>query len=421
MKIKLIVASIIGLVLLILSAIIGGVYLSPHNSHELIVATISLTVALLALAVGVFTYFSIDEVNAISRMDGNVMENPRYHPNLLKYFLHFRQTKLEDSGNELIKYMEELFSHKIKSGARLADNVQEIADMLVLVPFLIRSNDTTTSTNQKKRMVTLIKKMKSRVSEFESISDGSCKLLNETVDLIDSVFTYQTFEHANGKNSSKLMEIRGSLFINPATCVLYYDYLGLYFLRRASDIISNYQDIKSVKEKIEMVRSCNRDDLSLAKMYALKASEVFRHAKENAGDDMMWSACTCFNIARAEYMIQQINVVLEEDVDNKWEKYANESIRGWITLNKIIAEHLGAEDQVSWLQQALISQENKMHLTKIIYQMMDNQSLTDYNGKEWIKPKDYAQVEESSLFRNLPQNDPQARTDSLVREIKNMV
>ena len=413
----------IGTALLVLSAVIGDVFLYPHNSHELIVATVSLAAALLALMVGVFTYYSIDEVNAISRMDGNVMENPRYHPNLLKYFLHFQQTEQTDSGDAVIQYMEELFSRKIKSGARLADNVQEIADMLVLVPFFIKSENKEIAAGQKKRVVSLIKKMKSRVNEFESISDGSCKLLNETVDLIDSVFTYQTFEHVDGDKSFKLMEIRGSLFINPATCVLYYDYLGLYFLRRASDIICNQQDNLPIREKIERTRNCNRDDLSMAKVYALKAAEAFKEAKKNATGDMMWSACTGFNIARAEYMSKQINAALGEEYNEGWEKYANESIREWITLNKLIAEHLKASKnkKETWLQRALISQEDKMHLTKIIYQMMDHQALTDYNGKEWIKPEDYVQVVDSTLFRRIPEKDPQARTDTLVQEIKSMV
>lgn len=410
----------IGVIVIILSALIGTL-LHPQSSHELIVATISLAVAFLALLIGSFTYFSIDEVNAISHMDGNVMENPRYHPNLLKYFLQFQQVSLEDTSKMLIEYMEKLFSHNIKSGAHLADNVQEVADMLVLVPFLIKSNEKQVSAIQEKRVVSLITKIKSRVNDFASISDGSCKLLNETVNLIDAVFAYQTMEHADGKESFKLLEIRGSLFINPATRVLYYDYLGLYFLRRASSIISNQEKKLSIKDKIERVRNSSREDLSMAKVYAVKASEAFKEAKENAGSDMMWGACASFNIARAEYMIKQINTALGEGRNNSWEEYANESIRGWITLNKIIAEHLANNEQVSLLQQALISQENKMHLIKIIYQMMDNENLTDYNGKNWIDKENYASLIDTTLFQRIPKEDPQARTDLLKAEITQML
>lgn len=412
----------LGVIVIIISALIGAL-LHPQSSHELIVATISLAVAFLALLIGSFTYFSIDEVNAISRMDGNVMENPRYHPNLLRYFLQFREVSLEKSSEELIEYMEKLFDKEIKSGAHLADNVQEITDMLVLVPFLIKSSSKEISAQQNERVIKLIAKMKSRVSEFESVSDGSCKLLNETVDLIDAVFSYQTMEHADGKESFKLLEIRGSMFINPATYVLYNDYKGLYFLRRASSIISGHKEKLSIREKIEKVRNCSRDDLSMAKVYAKKASEAFREAKENAGNDMMWGACTSFNIARAEYMLKQINMVLGEESNNNWDEFADESIRGWITLNKIIAEHLAFDDnkQVSWLQQALISQENKMNLTKIIYQMMDNQNLTDYNGKKWIEKENYPSLFDTALFHRLPKEDPQARTDSLINEIKYMI
>ena len=355
-------------------------------------------------------------------MDGNVMENPRYHQNLMRDFMRFQKVTLEEASAEVIEHMEKLFDNDIKSGARLADNVQEVADMFVLVPFLIRSNDSKASAIQLERVKKLIDKMKFRVSEFENISDGSCKLLNETVLLIDAVFANQVKEHANAKKDpSKILEIRGSIFINPSSRVLYYDYMGLYFLHRATSIVCKHQEIGSLKERIESVKGCSDEDLGMAKIYAQKASDCFRKAKENAGDDMMWDACTTFNIARAEYMIKQFNQVLGEEVNNNWEDYANESIRGWITLNKIIAEHLPKKENKTWLQQALISQENKMRLSKVIYQMIDDQPITDYNGKIWIEKEHYRDFIQTKFYDSIPKSDPQARTDSLINDIKSFI
>jgi hypothetical protein len=74
----------ITLVTLIVLCSLGiGTMIKVNNSSEIIIAFISLVVAVVALVISLMTFFSIDEVNAISRMDGNVMENPRYQPNIL--------------------------------------------------------------------------------------------------------------------------------------------------------------------------------------------------------------------------------------------------------------------------------------------------------------------------------------------------
>ena len=71
------------IVILVISALFGAV-LEPSNDVNLLLAIISAVVALLALYISLCTYISIDEVNAISRMDGNVMENQKYLPCLLQ-------------------------------------------------------------------------------------------------------------------------------------------------------------------------------------------------------------------------------------------------------------------------------------------------------------------------------------------------
>lgn len=73
-----------------------GLALKPDNTNELVVAVVSLAVALLALYISLRTFYSIDEVNAISRMDGNVMENSRYRPNILRAVFRFLQIDFRD-------------------------------------------------------------------------------------------------------------------------------------------------------------------------------------------------------------------------------------------------------------------------------------------------------------------------------------
>jgi len=78
-------------IFLICSAGIGTA-MTADGSNELMIAVVSLAVALIALYISLRTFYSIDEVNAISRMDGNVMENPRYRPNILRAVFLYPQT-----------------------------------------------------------------------------------------------------------------------------------------------------------------------------------------------------------------------------------------------------------------------------------------------------------------------------------------
>ena len=388
--------------------------LLPDSSSGVIIAIFSLDVALLALYISLRTFYSIDEVNAISRMDGNVMENPRYRPNILRAVFRFPQGEFLETSEALMNYMEGLFHDKSKhSGAHLADNVLEVADLLVLIPYFIKDN----SAIQLNRVSDLLDIIRYKVDNFKEISDGSCKLLEETVSLIESVFAYQRMNDSRKSDPSKLLEIRGSIFINPVTSILYYDYLGLYFLRCATYLLTN-QISPSLLEIINGASMCKDDDKSLALVYCNKASDTFRRAKDNIGDDMIWTGYVCFNLARAEYLKQLLDESLDDITGNEWEACINESIRSWMTSNKIIAEQFALRHpncKKSWLQQAFMSEENFVCLTKIIMQIIKKQPLTDYNGNAWIS--NYSDLAETSFYKCIPKKDPQKLTDKLMKDI----
>jgi len=394
--------------------------MTADGSNELMIAVVSLAVALIALYISLRTFYSIDEVNAISRMDGNVMENPRYRPNILRAVFLYPQTGFTEISKILMTHMEDLFSDKNKqSGAHLADNVQEVADLLVLIPYFIKTNYQEVSAIQLERVSSLLDTIKNKVDNFKEISDGSCKLLEETVSLIDSVFAYQKMTAKRKSDPSKLLEIRGSLFINPVTCILYYDYLGLYFLRRARGVILKHHEDVSLRELIEYAKECKGEESSLATVYLEKAISAFRRAKENVGDDMVWTGYICFNLARAEYLKQILNGSLADSTNNVWETYINESIRSWMTVNRIIDEHFDKrelEGKHTWLQQAFISEENSVRLSKVVMQMMIQQPLTDYNSNAWLK--NYNEIIETPFYKAIPIPDPIKLTDILMDDIE---
>jgi len=288
---------------------------------------------------------------------------------------------------------------------------------LVLIPYFIKDN----SAFQLNRVSELLYLIRYKVDNFKEISDGSCKLLEETVSLIESVFAYQKMNDSGKSDPSKLLEIRGSLFINPVTSILYYDYLGLYYLRCAIYILTN-QISPTLTEILDGAKVRNDEDKSLALVYCNKASDKFKRAKENIGDDMIWTGYVCFNLARAEYLKQFLIGSFNKGTDNEWEAPINESIRSWMTSNKIIAEQLALKhpnNSKSWLQQAFMSEENFVRLTKVIMQMKREQPLTDYNGNAWVNS--YSEITETSFFKGLPKKDPQQLSDSLVEDIRTLL
>lgn len=410
--------------IIIASSFVFAKYIEVDNNDEMIIAFVSFVVAVIALYISLRTFYSIDEVNAISRMDGNVMENPRYRPNIFKEVFCFPQTEFSDTSKALMEHMEGLFRDKSKqSGAHLADNVQEVANLLVLVPYFINTKYEEESFIQRNRIESLLATIKERVENFKEISDGSCKLLEETVNLIDAVFAYQRWTDIEGSDTVKLLEIRGSILVNPVTNMLYYDYLGLYFLRRAKTILSNNQASATLSGFFNSAKKSSHDDKSLALVYCDKAVSAFKQAKENIGDDMIWTAYICFNIARTEYLRQLLNQSFGGTTSgNEWEEYINESIRCWMTANRMIADHLKTKDpssKSSWLQLAFCSEENYVRLSKVLMQMSITQPLTDYNGNKWLDT--YTDLAQTPFFKNIPKEDPIKLTDNLVADFLNQI
>ena len=411
--------SLIGVIIAVIASAIYAKSLNPDNTKDLMVAITSLAVALIALLVSLWTFFAIDEVNAISRMEGNVMENSRCQPNIIRSIFRFPEKDFDEAGNALMEHLEGLFRTRPKSGAQLADHVQEVADLLVLIPFFIRTGNREASAVQMDRVSALVEKMDRQVRDFTRISDGSCKLLEETVSLVKAVFAYQKMTASGESDPSMLLQLRGSIFINPVSCLLYRNYLGLYFLHRATSLLNGYRKGLSEREEWESIHAAPSEDRALALVYLDKAANAFSQALNYIGEDSLWRSFVCFNRGRVAYLQERLLRFHEKGATTDWEGFFNESIQCWMTTNRMIAEHFSpgeSKEPVTWLQQALKSQENKVILTKALYQMLEGLPLTDQNGHLWVKS--YADLPETGFFRSLPETDPQGRSDSLIKEIK---
>lgn len=418
--------SVVSVMVIITLSVLLGVLLEPSGNLNLVLAILSAIVALLALCISLCTYISIDEVNAISRMDGNVMENSRYLPNVLRMIFYYKQNGMEETGEAVLLHWEKLFrKDAISTGAHLSDNLQEVVDMMVLVPFLIRSNDKETSNRLALRISALIDMMKKHVADFKNITDGSCKLLDETVALVDAVFSYQNIAGVKEVTSHKLMSIRGSMFINPVSVVLYNDYMGLYFMRCARDVVGlKSGDVMSYEERAR-IGNCLPDKRALALTYVNKALHHFTLAKDASATDIVWNSFINYNIARAEYLGHILDVSFKNSASNNntsktWVAAIDESIKSWITANRIISEHMSRTvDGNTWLRETLARQENKAIITKIIYQILEGEPLTDHYGNRWVE--NYADIVNTDFYKIVSQPDPTDRTNNLVKVLQELI
>lgn len=234
---------------------------ADHNTLDnlitFVVTILSMLVAILAYHVSVKTYISIDSVNAISRMDGNVMENENYRTGIISIIRHFNETDSINACNQLIGHLEQLFkTNSINSGARLADNIQEMIDVIVLLSFIVkRKNKETDEQDQYNnqiiaRIESLMNKIENKVATFEQLSEGSCILIRESVKLLKAVYAYQCYKlgTTNNENVALLMDVRGAMLKNAISRTIYYNYMGLMYMSKATECINKY--FKSLNKKI---------------------------------------------------------------------------------------------------------------------------------------------------------------------------
>lgn len=290
-----------------------------HNTLDnlitFVVTILSVVIALLAYHISVKTYVSIDAVNAISRMDGNVMENENYRTSLLSVMRRFNSKSKEEICDSLLGYLEEQFDEGcINSGARLADSVQRMIDIIVLFSFVIeRKRAKGPASAEIRRIEALIETIEERVDDFEQLSEGSCILLRESVKLLKAVYEHQCYEagYHPSDGSVTLMDVRGVMLKNAISRTIYFNYMGLFFMSKSMNTISkciagDAADVFSIDVAPKLVNLPSSPDRSLAVIYLEEALRNFTNAVEPIRDELMWNAFIQYNKARAEYLLSML-------------------------------------------------------------------------------------------------------------------
>lgn len=326
---------------------------------------LSVAIAVIALIISIFTFLSIDTVNAISRMDGNILENEGYRTNLYR-MLNDLKDKMDTnnfSSLDLITILKSPFKKRFYSGAQLADKLQSTIDYLVFLPFLV--NHETENEKLESEINKTLSLIDKSIKTFNRVNEGSTILINESANLIKGVLNQQfhEFNLSSKKAPAILMPaVRGTMLKNPVSKVVYYDYLGLFYMSKAVNILTKLG--ASIKT-IEGIRKCSKmaSPQTIDVIYYLKmAINNFEKGLEVIEHDAMWDAFIYYNIARATAIL---SILTREEKYDNWKEIFEEAISYRSKLNHLlndifVKEHTG----IQFFKDAFIAEELLARLTK---------------------------------------------------------
>ena len=371
-----------------------------------IVSVISLLIAFLAFSISVKTYTSIDSVNSMTMMDGNVMENENYKTNIVLLLREFEEPVSDDSAakrfrlfakdekesmKSVKRYMsrvQSLVGGDFTSGVRFADNIQKLMDYIIVLPYFINSADEEIRTFAQEGARQLNARLRAEVESYANLSEGSTVLLQENVRLLDEILKLQT-KRVDGEKMDKvrITGVRGSMMKNPVSRTLYYDYAGLYYYNMALETMA--ESLRRTRKEmftVAMIRLAsipgNLSDVAKHKtlMYLDLALSEFGKAIDVIGDDLMWKSMIYYNIARATFYKMTVSGVASHD----WEHYIDEAIRFRTDLNYIIADAVRSD---TYLVRAFKDEETLARMTKFLFRIaLDKTAAGDTAVKaEWDK------------------------------------
>lgn len=310
-----------GIVVILITGCIlayGALVVFKHTEdHTIIIATASAVIALIALLYTYLTYSSIDSVNKLSRMDGNVLENKDYLTEFSVIVLRYR----EYTNEEILKHVIHTFKKPLKdhnmSGAKLSDSLQEIIDVMRPLAFMLNNTKPEYGETLEQELSKLVKKIEKRVDGFYDISDGSTKLMKETVKLIKGVLYYQKYRsNEKADKTVELLKVNCSILRNKSSRSLYHNYRGLIYYNGAIDIIKkslypeqkthDLFEIRIMREIPDKVKRELKKDYDMVMMSLEEAIKHHRKALDLVGDDPLGNAYIQYDLARALFLINHL-------------------------------------------------------------------------------------------------------------------
>ena len=377
-----------------------------------IVSVISLLIAFLAFSISVKTYTSIDSVNSMTMMDGNIMENENYRTNivlLLRALNEFDPDCFPKSKFRLFKKAEKesmkpvtLYMSKVHaliegdfaSGVRFADNIQKLMDYIIVLPYFINAKDIEVRKFAQKSARELKVKLESEVLAFANLSEGSTVLLQENARLLGEILKLQTKSDGEKKEAEKketenkidnvrITGVRGLMMKNPVSRTLYHDYVGLYYYNMALECMAkslgcSRKEMFTINKINEAYTTGKLSAVAKHKslMYLDMSLSSFENALNVIGDDLMWKSMIYYNIARASFYKMIASGVMSYD----WEHYMDEAIRCRTDLNYIIADAVNSDTH---LVRAFKDEETLARMTQILFRVAPAKSASSKDMDDW--------------------------------------
>lgn len=286
---------------------------------------------------------SIDSVNNISKMDGNILDNERYVTSLPELINQYKSKNEKDLDEELFESIELKLKRDSNTAVLFADTLQYLVDLIVLFPAVFNAADTD-KIRYKNRMDRILKNIDKQRDILQTISKGNSIQITETIKLLKAVVSYQSFV-ANGNFNihADLLHVRGPILRNPVTKTIYHNYLGLYYNKKGMHLLKESlnmgsRDILSI-DGLDFVRSnidsCSPSVIEEVVMYLRSACEQFDRALEISSEDVMWPGFINYNKARTLYFMH----LLSESKES-WVSVMDDAVKSRSRLNRLIDEVL---------------------------------------------------------------------------------
>ena len=361
-----------------------------------IVSIVSLIIAVLAFDISMKTYSSIDAVNSISKMDGNIMENEDYRTNIIAILKQCTSSDKKDTRDEIMKKLNSFFSNDVVvSGAKLADSIQKLIDYIVILPYFVNSSSSDYANESKVKVENLISVIEKEVKLYDKMSEGSSVLLEENLKLIKAVFAVQLKRTESVLHSDvNLMEVRGTMLKNPVSKTLFYDYSGLFYLVKALDHMASILKSKDHRvlysiDNIRKIRGLVPDaSKDIVMSYLSHAEDEFNQALEVIDGDLMWSSMIYFNLARVKFFK---SLFASEGESSDWLSFMNKAVSYRSRFNLFLSDvFVGRTD--AYLVRAFADEERYARMQKIVFEMALKDDITDVNGAVLVDKKDYSNV-----------------------------
>lgn len=289
----------------------------------------SLVIAFIALIIALITYFSIDSVNNITAMEGNVLENPNYSVAYSEMVTDFSQCKdKSDFKSSLLKKVNPELNSKTLTCIQFADFIQNTIDHIIWFAYVDFKD-----TEFKNECTKLIQNLENQSKRYNIISNGIQYTLNENVKLIKYVLDYQEERSLNKDTVCKLEDIRGKMIQNPISQIIYYNYLGLYYRNKANALFKqcdsqdkefSFKYMKAVIDYEYSPEVVTQIEILLDRAYC-----NFNLANELSDTDILWQGYIQYNLARTfvmDYLIRVISRNIYVTAEDKAYNYANTAL-----------------------------------------------------------------------------------------------